>query len=294
MVDFRVDDSFYDHPKVWDAPDCAVALWTRAGSWSSRNLTEGFVPAKMIVRFCEDPETASKELLDRELWVRVKDGFQFKNWIQYQRTREQVEQEKKANAERQKKWREKKKQQASEGDVTDVSRRYSRVSNSASNGVTNSAPIPPPSLPYVSPNGETSTTGETQELNEGVKIHDWARPLVNALTAEGMAVRWNLASHEWATLQTLIRRLGEPAMIEHARRSFRPENPPGHVKYFLKVWRDLPPIPADAPLKPEIAAPSKQLTTAADRKQQATDDLFADAYARAEAKDRAEAEKRNS
>lgn len=27
---FNVDDSFYDHPKVWDAPDCAVSLWARA------------------------------------------------------------------------------------------------------------------------------------------------------------------------------------------------------------------------------------------------------------------------
>jgi hypothetical protein len=52
MTWFKIDDSFYDHPKVFDAPDCAVALWTRAGTWSARNLTDGFVPTGMPARFC--------------------------------------------------------------------------------------------------------------------------------------------------------------------------------------------------------------------------------------------------
>jgi hypothetical protein len=37
---FKVDDSFYDHPKVFDLPDSAVALWTRAGCWSARNYID--------------------------------------------------------------------------------------------------------------------------------------------------------------------------------------------------------------------------------------------------------------
>lgn len=90
MTWFKVDDSFYDHPKVFDAPDCAVALWTRAGTWSARNLTDGFVPAGMPARFCDDHETAVRELLNRGLWKRARSGYQFHDWSHYQPTREEA------------------------------------------------------------------------------------------------------------------------------------------------------------------------------------------------------------
>lgn len=84
MTWFKVDDSFYDHPKVFDAPDCAVALWTRAGSWSARNLTDGFVPAGMPARLCDTADQAVQELLNRGLWRRTKGGYQFHDWGTYQ------------------------------------------------------------------------------------------------------------------------------------------------------------------------------------------------------------------
>ena len=84
MTWFRIDDSFYDHPKVFDAPDCAVSLWTRAGTWSARNLTDGFVPTGLPARLCGDPETAVKELVRRGLWSRATGGFQFRDWMDYQ------------------------------------------------------------------------------------------------------------------------------------------------------------------------------------------------------------------
>lgn len=90
---FKIDDSFYDHPKVFDAPDSAVALWVRAGTWSARNLTDGFVPSKMPARLCDDHATAVKELVERGLWKRVRGGWTFHDWASYQPTRESVEAE---------------------------------------------------------------------------------------------------------------------------------------------------------------------------------------------------------
>lgn len=90
MTWFKIDDSFYDHPKVFDAPDCAVALWTRAGTWSARNLTDGFVPAGMPARFCDDPERGVRELITRGLWKRTKGGYVFHDWSVYQPTKEEV------------------------------------------------------------------------------------------------------------------------------------------------------------------------------------------------------------
>lgn len=129
MTWFKVDDSFYDHPKSFDAPDCAVALWVRAGTWSARNLTEGFVPSAMLARLCGDPTTASRELVRRGLWLRTRGGFQFHDWTDYQPTRAKVEEERKKNAERQKRWRE------------------THQHNGSNNGVTNGAPDPTRPLP---------------------------------------------------------------------------------------------------------------------------------------------------
>ena len=81
---FKVDDSFYDHPKVFDASDCALALWARAGSWSARSLTDGFVPTGMPARLCDDPDTAVAELLRRGLWERAQGGYRFHDWEDYQ------------------------------------------------------------------------------------------------------------------------------------------------------------------------------------------------------------------
>lgn len=90
MTWFKIDDSFYDHPKVFDAPDCAVALWTRAGSWSSRNRTGGFVPSRMPARLCDDPDRAVAELVRRGLWSRASGGYRFHDWTDFNPSREEA------------------------------------------------------------------------------------------------------------------------------------------------------------------------------------------------------------
>lgn len=129
---FRVDDSFHDHPKVFDAPDCAVALWTRAGTWSAHNLTDGFVPSALLARFTSDPQTAARELVRRGLWLRAKGGFQFHDWHDYQPTKQAVENERKLKSERQKRWREAKRRRS-----VDASTRASRDASK------DGAPSPP-------------------------------------------------------------------------------------------------------------------------------------------------------
>lgn len=53
MTYFKIDDGFYDHPKVTSIPrgvtrKGAVALWSLSGSWCSRYLTDGQLPASQI------------------------------------------------------------------------------------------------------------------------------------------------------------------------------------------------------------------------------------------------------
>jgi hypothetical protein len=51
---FKVDDSFYEHPKVKRIPRGAVrkgaiTLWTFAGSWCDRFGTDGLVPEEQVL-----------------------------------------------------------------------------------------------------------------------------------------------------------------------------------------------------------------------------------------------------
>jgi hypothetical protein len=111
MTWFKVDDAFYDHPKVFDAPDCAVALWVRAGSWSARNQTDGYVPAGLPARLCGDHEIAVEELVQRGLWSRRRHGFVFHDWRDYQPTKAERERDKVAATERKRRQRERAKAQ---------------------------------------------------------------------------------------------------------------------------------------------------------------------------------------
>jgi len=102
---FKVDDGFYSHPKMFDAPDAAVALWTRAGSWSARNLSDGFVPAGIPARLCGDPETAVEELINRGVWRRARGGYQFHDWHDYNPSKEKVLDDRAKDAEKKRRMR---------------------------------------------------------------------------------------------------------------------------------------------------------------------------------------------
>lgn len=90
MVWFKVDDSFYDHPKTEELSDSAIALWTRAGSYCAKHLTDGFISHRKADRMCDSPAIAITELLDAGLWERAADGYRFHDWHEYQPTREEA------------------------------------------------------------------------------------------------------------------------------------------------------------------------------------------------------------
>lgn len=102
---FLVDDGLHSHPKAMVTTPAAIGLWTLAGSWASANLTEGFVPAYMLDRLVPGGASLAAELVDNGLWKRVKSGYRFHDWQDYQPTKEEVEKSRKLNRERQRRFR---------------------------------------------------------------------------------------------------------------------------------------------------------------------------------------------
>lgn len=102
---FKVDDSFWSHPKTLMLSDAAVALWVRAGTYAAQHLTDGFVAEGVALRLLASERAAADELVDSALWVEVEGGWEFHEWHEYQPTREQVEDKRRADRERQRKRR---------------------------------------------------------------------------------------------------------------------------------------------------------------------------------------------
>lgn len=84
----KVDDNLAFHPKVIQAGNEAMGLWVRSLSWSMQVLSDGHVPTGMVSAFNGDD--AAKKLVDAGLWITVDGGFQFRDWAEYQPTKEHV------------------------------------------------------------------------------------------------------------------------------------------------------------------------------------------------------------
>ncbi|MEU7911352.1 hypothetical protein [Microbispora bryophytorum] len=107
---FRVDDGFHSHPKVLTTKAAALGLWVVAGSWSSANLTEGFIPKAVLPRLMPGAARLAKELVAVGLWIEADNGFTFHDWIDYNPTAEEVNADREAARERMRKLRARRRQ----------------------------------------------------------------------------------------------------------------------------------------------------------------------------------------
>lgn len=116
MTWFKVDDGFYDHPKVEELPNAAVGLWTKAGTWCSKHETDGVVPATRV-KALKGTASQIRALIDCGLWGETTTdsgakAYVFKDWFDYQPSREEREEERQIWREKKKRERERKLNQA--------------------------------------------------------------------------------------------------------------------------------------------------------------------------------------
>jgi hypothetical protein len=104
---FKVDDGFAFHRKAIRAGNLALGLWVRAGSWSAQQLTDGHIPSDVVVALGGTADEA-KQLVASELWEEDADGYSFRNWVEFQPSKEAVEADRLKAKIRKQEWRDKK------------------------------------------------------------------------------------------------------------------------------------------------------------------------------------------
>ena len=246
MAWFRVDDKLWGHPKWLATPARARALWVTAGSWCADQLTDGRVPSHVLPVLGGSTRDAV-ELVARGLWKPSEDGWEFHDWIDFQPSREQVQSERAAAKERQRRAREKARE----------SRQQSRGESRRDEGVSHGPPDPTRPDPTRSSFGTTpSANAEGVAASRGARIPDdftvtdemrsWAKSKgfdhldLDAITeeffdywhavpgAKGVKLDWTGTWRNW------IRRKAEDAKVRPIKpdRSTAPDG-----SYIPEAWR---------------------------------------------------------
>ncbi|MFK0296405.1 mucin-2 [Streptomyces sp. NPDC090442] len=283
MTWFKVDDTFYGHPKTLKAGNAAVGLWVKAGTYAAQHLTEGIVPGVVAQLYGTAPQ--ARKLVAAGLWHAAghdctrctqppAGDYVMHDYLVYNPTRAKVEDARAASAERQQRAREKaaekrnqernradsradrpriddgsstenRESSANQIEFPDDIAGQERVSHRDAPAPSRS-PRPDPSRPPVPPTEvQQASYGSTPAVPANVA------PLRDALTAAGVVVEWSLAEAEWFRLEAIVKRTAVPALVDHAREQWRhARSRPRSVRYFLPGWSSLPPVPAGAPTAP--------------------------------------------
>jgi 5-methylcytosine-specific restriction endonuclease McrA len=93
MPDFRIADSAPEHPKLRQAGLAATGLWSLAGGWAMRELTDGWVPEYWIKSWPSGKKHAAT-LVKVGLWSPETrngiPGYIYHDWDDYQRSSAQI------------------------------------------------------------------------------------------------------------------------------------------------------------------------------------------------------------
>lgn len=149
MTWVKLDDGFADHPKVVALSDSAFRAHVSALCYASRQLTDGFIPEEVALKWA--PVAHIALLLARKLWDRVEGGFQIHDYLEYQVSKQRVQNWREGNRARQERWYNASRQKV----LTPLGQRLIsagshdpnavRSNGDHPNAVTNAAPSPSPS-----------------------------------------------------------------------------------------------------------------------------------------------------
>lgn len=187
---FRLDDRLHCHPKWVKCSHRARSLWSSAASWAGGQGADGIVPRHMLATWGNTVRDAH-ELESAGLWDAHDDGWVFHNWADFQPTAEQVEADRAAARERQRRARDK--------------ARESRVTNGASHG----SVTVPPSRPVPSSTTHVSTPPPQADIEADDEMKQEAHRRTMAVARAGR-LQGTFAAYERVVLAGLVKEGWKP------------------------------------------------------------------------------------
>ncbi len=103
MAWFRLEDKFYDHPKVLAAGNAAAGLWVRCATYSAAQELDGKVPAALARSLGSRAELAA--LTSTGLWIETPAGFLLPDFLEFNPSHAELERRRQVDAERKRKAR---------------------------------------------------------------------------------------------------------------------------------------------------------------------------------------------
>jgi|SRR5262245_12062857 len=95
MAWVRLDDGFYDNPKILTAGLAAIGLYVKALAYAARKLTDGFIPESVVCMLGDGEEDLWTDyvlgLVNLGLWHKVERGYQIHDYLSFNPSRAQVE-----------------------------------------------------------------------------------------------------------------------------------------------------------------------------------------------------------
>ncbi|MFE7609228.1 RAD23 family protein [Streptomyces celluloflavus] len=272
----KLDDGFHSHPKIRKAGNAAVGLFARLLSYAGQHMTNGIVVGALARDYGTVPQlrklTAVGLLHEHGhgcgTCAQPEPGdYVVHDFLDSNPSRAQIQQARDKDARR------KRSERNRESD------RPRNRAESTSNGSRNTPrPNPDPNPDF----------GNEPQVNEGCHagrlagarvdpsrpdpgslpdrrepspqhppraapangVPDFARELADRLANAGIHVAWGTDSQDRQALHQLMDRIPAEHLVQHAVRTWNPNNPPRTIRYLIKVWAGLPAVPADAPLHP--------------------------------------------
>ena len=139
MTWFKVDDGFYDHPKVANLSLAARGLWVTMGSWCAKHETDGEISERQLrglggTRRLID-QLVEARMLERICTESAPNVYRMCSWSEWNPTSHELKAKRDAWRESKSKFREQKR--AERGKRESVQAGHNEVSNWVSNGVSN-------------------------------------------------------------------------------------------------------------------------------------------------------------
>jgi hypothetical protein len=96
----RIDDSFADHPKIAKAGIEGLALQIAGLCYANRQRTDGEIPAKIARTLLDlpQPQRVIRRLVSLKIWEEIPGGFLIHNYDQYQPSRAEIDDRRRAKA----------------------------------------------------------------------------------------------------------------------------------------------------------------------------------------------------